>query len=90
MGHSSVMRIRKEFLVITFAETSDAIAAEKTLKKQGISGRMIPVPRQLSAGCGLSWRTELQEREAAGQALERAGIHWQQMEPVHLWVAEKS
>ena len=79
-----MMRTQREFLVITFSETADAIAAEKILKKNKISGRMIPVPRSLSAGCGLSWRTETEERETAGRVLEEAGIQWQAMETVAL------
>ena len=78
------MRARKEFLVITFSETADAIAAEKILKEKKVSGRMIPVPRSLSAGCGLSWRTEPEEKETAGRVLEEAGIQWQDMEIVTL------
>lgn len=30
-------------------------------KEHGISGRLIPVPRELSAGCGLAWRIEPEE-----------------------------
>ncbi len=79
-----MIRTRKEFLVITFFETADAIAAEKVLKENKISGRMIPVPRSLSAGCGLSWRTEPEEKEMAGKVLKDAGICWQEMEKVTL------
>ena len=52
------MRKSRIFLVITFSETADAMAAEKLLAGRQIPGRIIPIPRQLSAGCGLSWRTE--------------------------------
>lgn len=27
-------------------------------RDSGIPGRLIPVPRQLSAGCGIAWRME--------------------------------
>ena len=80
------MRESREFLVITFSETSDAMAAEKLFREEGLPGRIIPIPRQLSAGCGLSWKTELSEKESAEHALVRAGIRWHQMEPVTLWV----
>lgn len=79
------MRQRKEFLVITFSETTDAIAAEKLLPKHGIPGRIIPIPRQLSAGCGLSWKTDMEWEDRAREALEAEGIRWQEMEPVTLW-----
>ena len=48
------MRQKEWKLIITFHTTSDAIAFEKACKETGRSGRMIPVPRELSAGCGLA------------------------------------
>ena len=41
--------------------TSAAMAMELYCKEHGISGRLIPVPRELSAGCGLAWRIEPEE-----------------------------
>lgn len=52
------MRKKELRLIITFHTTSDSIAFEKGCKDSGLSGRMIPVPRELSAGCGLAWQTE--------------------------------
>ena len=80
------MRQRKEFLVITFSETAEAMAAEKLFLGRGIPGRIIPIPRQLKTGCGLSWRTEMDQMEAASAALLSEGIHYQEMSPVMLWV----
>lgn len=80
------MRQSREFLVITFSETSDAMAAEKLFQEQQIPGRIIPIPRQLSAGCGLSWKTEPALRELVVMAMEGAGIRWHEMELVKLWV----
>ncbi len=80
------MRQKKEFLVITFSETTDAMAAEKLFMAKGVPGRIIPIPRQLSAGCGLSWKTDMEWKEPARQTLLLEGIHWQDMEPVQLWV----
>ena len=57
------MREKTERFVITFHTTSEAIAMEKGCQQQGISGRLIPVPRQISAGCGLAWVADLQEME---------------------------
>ncbi len=49
------MRKRELKTVITFYTTSDAFETEAKLKAAGISGRLIPVPREISAGCGLAW-----------------------------------
>ena len=80
------MRQSRDFLVITFSETSDAMAAEKLFQERQIPGRIIPIPRQLSAGCGLSWRTEPDEQDAVRKELDEAGIRWHEMELVKLWV----
>ena len=42
-------------LVITFYTTTDAMAMEHTCKCAGADGRLIPVPRSITAGCGLAW-----------------------------------
>lgn len=31
--------------------------------EQNIPGRLIPVPRQITAGCGLAWRMTVEEYE---------------------------
>lgn len=55
------MRKKKPYQILTFHTTSAAMAMELYCKEHGISGRLIPVPRELSAGCGLSWRIEPEE-----------------------------
>lgn len=52
------MRQKQEKLITSFHTTADAIACEKACKENGIPGRMIPVPRQISAGCGLAFCSE--------------------------------
>ena len=49
------MRKKKPYQILTFHTTSAAMAMELYCKEHGISGRLIPVPRELSAGCGLAW-----------------------------------
>ena len=44
--------------LLTFHSTSGAIAVERFCKKHKIPGRLIPVPREISASCGLSWAVE--------------------------------
>ena len=40
--------------LLTFFNTSGAIAVERFCKEHEIPGRLIPVPREISASCGLS------------------------------------
>ncbi len=46
---------KTEKLVITFYTTTDAMAMERVCKETSADGRLIPVPRTISAGCGLAW-----------------------------------
>ena len=57
------MRKKELKLIVTFHTTADAMAMEKACKSAGITGRLIPVPRELSAGFGLSWRSEVEDKE---------------------------
>ncbi|MEG1311653.1 MAG: DUF3343 domain-containing protein, partial [Romboutsia sp.] len=37
-------------------------AMEKACKSAQVPGRLIPVPRQISAGCGLSWLCNVEDK----------------------------
>ena len=68
------MKEKKETLVITFHTTAAALKMEREAKEANLPGRLIPVPREISAGCGLAWAAP-PESEADFQALvERTGI----------------
>ena len=64
------MREKKLWLVITFHTTAAAIAMEKLCRAKGLPGRLIPVPRELTADCGMSWRAEVQDRAALAALTE--------------------
>ena len=67
-------RVKIKRLVVAFPSTADAMAAEKTLSALPEHGRLIPVPRTVSAGCGTAWKDRLENREAVRTALDAAGI----------------
>lgn len=71
------MRERKLKLVITFPSTTHAIAMEKKCGENGTAGRLIPVPRQISAGCGMAWCAEVSEREHLEEFLVESGIQYE-------------
>ncbi len=48
-------------MVLTFSTTTSAMAMEKWCRKERIPGRLIPVPREITAGCGLAWRMTVEE-----------------------------
>ncbi len=64
------MRKKEMRLIVTFHTTTDAMAMEKLCKQNSISGRLIPVPGSVSAGCGMCWCTNLQEKEKICNFLE--------------------
>ena len=51
-------RTRKAYRVLTFHTTDAAMEMEAFCKQNVIAGRLAPVPRRLSAGCGIAWRME--------------------------------
>jgi hypothetical protein len=68
------MRKKKEFAVISFSTTRDALAFEAYCTGSGVPGRMIPVPGEITAGCGLAWRMEPEEYRSYQADLERSGL----------------
>ena len=67
--------IRKtEKLVITFYTTTEAMAMERICKEQGAAGRLIPVPRQISAGCGLAWCADLGSEPSLTELMQKHGV----------------
>ena len=74
------MRKKVMKLVVTFHTTSAAMAMEKICKERSVPGRLILVPRAISAGCGLSWCADLTDREQILDVMKDVGI---EQEDVH-------
>lgn len=79
------MRAKQPALVITFSSTAEAMATEKYCAEHGLPGRLIPVPREITAGCGLAWKAAVEDQETLTQALSAAGIHCQEARVLDLW-----
>lgn len=73
------MRKKELKLVVTFHTTADAMAMEKACKEHGAPGRLIPVPRTISAGCGLAWCAALDERDVLKEVMQKVGIEEEEM-----------
>ena len=69
---------KKPTLIITFATTTQAMAMEKFCLERNLPGRLIPVPREITAGCGLSWKAKPEEQEILLSALRDAEMKWEQ------------
>ena len=57
------MRKKQEKVVFAFASTAIAMKMEKTMKEANAPGRLIPVPKEITAGCGLSYIVNPEEKE---------------------------
>ena len=73
------MREKKDTLVVTFHTTTQAMAAEKFCLEHNLPGRIIPVPREITAGCGLSWKAAPEDREVLTEAFTKADLRWDEM-----------
>jgi len=73
------MREKKPALVVTFDTTTAAMAAERFCLDRGLPGRIIPVPREITAGCGLAWKAPPEAEEPIRTALDKAGLSWSAM-----------
>lgn len=46
------------WLLVTFPTVTAAMAMEQRCHAAGLPGRLIPVPRSITAGCGMAWRCD--------------------------------
>ena len=64
----------------TFDTTHDALSFEKSCRSKNLNVRIVPVPRALSASCGLAcnypcWDEETVRAVALENEIEVAGYH---------------
>jgi hypothetical protein len=72
------MREKKQYIVLTFHTTTEAMAAEKQCGVHGIPGRLIPIPREITAGCGLAWRMSVKDYMQNKKDLQELGLCFDQ------------
>lgn len=77
------MRRKERRLIVAFFTTHDAMAFEDYCLERGVEGRLIPLPREISAGCGLAWSAPPGDPTALQTLLDAAGVapqHLREME----------
>ena len=67
-------RVKSEKVIVTFPTTTQAMKMEKAARACGAPGRLIPVPREISAGCGMGWSAEAEAKEALERLISDTGI----------------
>ncbi|MBR5970763.1 MAG: DUF3343 domain-containing protein [Lachnospiraceae bacterium] len=73
------MRKQEDRIIVTFHTTTEAIAFERMCREEGIAGRLIPVPKTLSAGCGMAWSAPEDAASALGSLMEQKRVRHQEM-----------
>ncbi len=64
----------KEYNIIAFYSTHDAMKAESVLIGAGLIIKLIPTPSEISAGCGFSVKVLKEELEKAKEILINENI----------------
>ncbi len=73
------MREKKPALVVTFDTAAAAMEAERRCQELGLPGRIIPVPREITAGCGLAWKAPPEAEAQIRSAFQGTGLPWSAM-----------
>lgn len=68
------MRTKQNYQILTFHTTTAAMAMEDYCHEQKIPGRLIPLPQEISAGCGLAWRMRPEEYAQEKDRIEESGV----------------
>ena len=65
---------KKTWLLVTFYTTAGVMALESACKAAGLPGRIVPVPRSITADCGMAWSAPAAERRRLEHAAEDHGL----------------
>lgn len=64
----------EKYIIFAFDSTHAAILSEKVLKENNLNGRLIPLPPEVSAGCGLSLRIDEKDRDIVSEKLSENNV----------------
>ncbi len=71
-GQTATSPVTKDsqYCVFLFPSVSYVLKAEKILKDRGIEHKLIPVPRHISADCGVCLRIAVDQQETVVEMLQ--------------------
>ncbi len=72
-------RIKTMKAVFTFPTTTQAMMMERCAREKGAPGRLIPVPREISAGCGMAWSAPAEDRGQLESLIAEKGIELEEI-----------
>ena len=74
------MRQATRSIVITFENTTSAIAMERFCEELHLPGRIAPLPSVLRAGCGMCYKAPIEAEDEIMNALDNnPAILWDEM-----------
>ncbi|MBR4313353.1 MAG: DUF3343 domain-containing protein [Lachnospiraceae bacterium] len=73
---------KKLSLVISFNKTVDAMAVEEYCLKNNVSGRLIPLPKEISAGCGLAWKCDVSQADEMKKVFKELNVEFDKMSEI--------
>ena len=71
------MREKQKYVILSFHTTTEAMSFEKQCMSNEIPGRLIPIPREITAGCGLAWRIGAEEYPDCRQKIQDLQMKYQ-------------
>lgn len=66
-------------LYVIFYTTSEAIATEIICKNNNIKGKLVSIPRHISAGCGMSFESDAENYEKIKMLLDEEKIEYEKI-----------
>ena len=63
-------------LYISFHTSAEAMATEKKAKLNNINGKLVPLPRRISANCCMAYETDISSKDLIKRILEENDIEW--------------
>ena len=75
---------KEKRIVITFKNTVEVMRMEETARRLHLSGRIIPIPGSVSAGCGLCFMARPEDEALLTDVMRENGISWERIVPIML------
>lgn len=70
-------REKKLFLIVTFKTNNEAMKMDSLCPQE--YGKLIPLPQEISAGCGLSWKSQIENKEFINNFLKENDISYEEI-----------
>lgn len=80
-----MIREKRKQLVISFSDTTAPLRLDVLAQKEPVPGRTIPLPSEISAGCGMAWKAELSDREGLILLMKEKNIRWEAIYELDLY-----